>query len=152
MLKIKQFDDFEVSKSTTVGEYQVTKEEIVEFAKKWDPQPFHIDEDTALRSPFKGLIACSAHIMAIAIRLMDSKETKTDIIAGLGWNHVRFPNPVRAGDRLSATVECLTKRESRSKPDRGIVRTQISVHNQRGEVVVTYEDTIMVAKKIAKPA
>ena len=81
---------------------------------------------------------------------MDSKEVKTNIIAGLGWNDVRFPNPVRPDDRLSATVECLTKRESRSKPDRGIVRTQISLHNQQGEVVVTYEDTIMVAKRIAE--
>lgn len=152
MLKIKHFDDFEVSKKTTVGEYLVTKEEIIEFASKWDPQPFHVDEDAALRSPFKGLIACSAHIISIAIKLMDSKEVKTNVVAGLGWNEVRFPNPVRPGDRLSATVECLTKRESQSKPDRGIVRTQISLYNQRGELVVTYEDTIMVAKRIEESA
>ena len=149
MLKIKHFDDFEVSNKTTVGEYLVTKEEIVEFAKKWDPQPFHVDEDAARQSPFKGLIACSSHIMSIAIKLMDSKETKADIVAGLGWNEVKFPNPVRPGDRLSATVECLSKRESQSKPDRGIVKTQISLRNQRGEVVVTYQDTIMVGKGIA---
>ncbi len=147
MLKIKHFEDFQVGRKTTVGEYVITKQEIVEFAEKWDPQPFHVDEEAAKKSGFKGLITCGCHLVAIAIKMLDSKETKTNVLAGLGWDELRFPNPARPDDRLTLTVECLTKRESQSRPDRGVVRTLITVANQKGEPVLTFKDNILVAKR-----
>lgn len=147
-MSIRHFEDFQAGEKTTVAEqYPVTKEEIIEFGKKWDPQPFHIDEEAAEASGFGGLIAPGCLIVSIAIRLLNQPETRADVLAGLGWDELRFPNPVRPGDRLSLTVECLETRDSDSKPDRGIVRTLITVGNQKGEPVLTFKDNILVAKR-----
>lgn len=144
---LKHFEDFEIGQRITVGEHVVPKQELVAFAKKWDPQPFHVDEEAAQASGFGGLVACSSHIMAICIRLLNEKEVRAKVVAGLGWDEVRFPNPVRPGDSLTLTVECVDVRESRSKPDRGIVRNRVTLRNQKNESVATFEDTIIVAKR-----
>ena len=141
------FEDFEIGQRITVREHVVLKDEVVAFAAKWDPQPFHVDEEAARASGFGGLVACSSHIMAICIRLLNEEEVRANVLAGLGWDEVRFPNPVRPGDSLMLTVECVDTRESRSKPDRGIVRNRVTVRNQKDELVATFEDMIIVAKR-----
>lgn len=146
-LSTKHFEDFHVGEETTVGDYRVTVDEIVEFAKKWDPQPFHTDEKDARRSIFGGLIACGCHVVSISILLQNGVGAKPNIIAGLGWDQLRFPSPVRPNDRLSLTVVCLEKRELRSRADQGIVRNLVTLINQKGEPVLTYQDTIIVAKR-----
>jgi acyl dehydratase len=143
------FEDFEVGRKVEAGEYAVTPDEVIQYATKWDPQPFHIDENAAKASVYGGLTACGSHIMAIRTLLLHkSHETRTAAIMGtLGWDELRFPNPVRPGDRLSLTRECIEKRESRSRPDRGIVLQLIVVANQTGDPVLVHKDTILVAKR-----
>jgi acyl dehydratase len=143
-LYLRNFEDFEIGCRVPSDEYTVTADEIVEFARKWDPQPFHVDEKAAEESVFGGLIACSCHVMSISIRLMQSKQLKTNIVAGLGWDEVRLRSPVRPGDKLVQTVECLSKRPSNSKPNTGIIRNSIELVNQNGETVLSYKDNILV--------
>ncbi len=141
------FEDFEIGWKTTVGEYLVKKEEILEFGKRWDQAPFHIDEEAAKASVFGGLVALGAYIMAIQTCLIHKQEEETAALGRLGSEELRFPNPVRPGDRISLTVECVGKRESQSKPDIGIVTNSIILNNQGGEPVLTLKDAILVAKK-----
>ncbi len=144
---MRHFEDFAVGDVHTVGEYLVTREEIVAFAEKWDPQPFHTDPEAALSSVFKGLIAAGCHVFSISILLQNDPKIRSQVLAGFGWDQVRFGHPVRPGDRLSLTVECLEKRVSRSRPDAGIVRNLIIVRNQDGKSVLTYYDTILVGRR-----
>jgi acyl dehydratase len=151
LLNAKHFEDFHLGEETTVGNYLVTTDEIIEFARKWDPQPFHIDEEAAKQSIFGGLIACGCHLVSISILLENESLTKPHIIAGLGWDHLRFPNPVRPGDKLFLTVVCLEKRDLKSRAEQGIVRNLVTLTNQKGEPVLTYQDTIIVAKRAQVP-
>jgi acyl dehydratase len=141
------FEDFQVGKRTTVGEYVITREEILEFGRRWDQAPFHIDEEAARDSLFGGLVAPGAHIMAIQTCLLHQQEEETAALGRLGTDDMRFPNPARPGDRISLTMECVDKRESQSKPDMGIAINSITLNNQNGEPVLTSKDTILVAKK-----
>jgi acyl dehydratase len=145
---IKYFEDFQVGGEEVIpAEYLVTKDEIIEVAKKWDPQPFHIDEKAAERSGFGGLIASSPHVFAIYAWLGNQLQDRAAALAALGFDELRLPNPVRAGDRLSCTARCIDKRESRSKPDRGIVWSESVVTNQHGEIVLSAKSTAMIAKR-----
>jgi acyl dehydratase len=147
-LNEKYFEDYDVGQRIKVDEsYEVTKVEIIDFAKKWDPQPIHMDEAAAKNSQFGGLIAAGCHTISIAIFLVYRSQAVPKLIAALGWDEIRFPNPVRPGAQLSLTLECIEKRESKSKPDRGIVRNLLSLSNQQGETVFTFIDTIIVSKR-----
>ena len=149
------FEDVEIGMKVTLREYVVDENEVIAFATQWDPQPFHVDRREAEASVYKGLTASGCHIMAMRTWLLhhgreDVSGTQRDklaILGALGWDELRFPNPVRPGDRLSLTRECIEKRESRSRPDRGIVQNQMTLQNQNGDVVLIHKDTIMVAKK-----
>ncbi len=146
---MKYFEDFHVGDRSTFGAHRVTRDEIVEFAARWDPQPFHVDEVAAAASSFGGLTASGVHVVAITVSLIVARDEKVAVIAALGWDEVRFLAPVRPGDVLSLTHECLETRASRSKPDRGIVRNRVTAVNERGEPVLSYVDTILVARRPA---
>ena len=148
-MTLRYFEDFEIGDERTSGEHLVTSEEIVDFARRWDPQPFHTDEAKAEQSVFRGLTASGAHTFAISVLLRHQFETKSAVLAGLGYDELRFPNPVRPGDRLSFRSECLEKRESRSMPDRGVIVFRARVVNQDGHPVLTMKSTVMVAKRPA---
>lgn len=141
------FEDFEIGQQTTVGEYLVKKEEILEFGKRWDQAPYHIDEKAAESSIFGGLVAPGAFIMAIQTWLLHRQEDDTAALGRLGSEELRFPNPVRPGDRISLIMECVETRESQSKPDRGIITHSITLVNQNDEPVLSLKDAILVAKK-----
>jgi len=142
------YEDFEVGQSTaTDQDYLVTREEIIEFATKWDPQPFHIDEEAAKASQFKGLTAAGMHLLAIAGRLWHQIEGKPVAIAALEWDEILFLKPVRPNDRLSIRVTCTHKRASESKSDRGIIHTLITLTNQGGDIVLSFRDKILVSRK-----
>ncbi|MET4272616.1 MULTISPECIES: MaoC/PaaZ C-terminal domain-containing protein [unclassified Bradyrhizobium] len=124
------FDQAEIGQLRTAGPYLVSSEEIVEFARKYDPQPFQTDQDAAARSVFAGLTASGAHTFAILISLLSKTQPYAlRIIAGLGWDELRLPVPVRPGDELNLEVAILEKRESKSKPDRDIVRVLQCINN-----------------------
>ena len=140
------FEEAEVGKKRTAGPYFVSKNEIIEFAKKYDPQPFHINEEAAARSVFAGLTASSAHTFSILISLL-VKTQSLHVLAGLGWDELRLPTAVRPGDELDVEVTVLEKRESKSKSDRGIVRNQIHLRNQKREIVLQCINTVLVARR-----
>lgn len=126
----------------------VTAEEIKSFAGQWDPMPFHLDEEVAKLTPVGKLFASSIHTIAMAIRLSHTMmKEELAVMAGLGWQDVRFPNPVCAGDTLHMRAEVVEKRESRSKPDRGIVVSQNTVLNQRDDVVAEYKIVTLMMKR-----
>jgi acyl dehydratase len=147
-MDIIYFEDVEVGKKRTKSvTYQVNKEEIIEFARHWDPRSFHIDEVAAVSSVFGGLVACSAHIFSILSWFATHGQSRTASIAALGFDKLRMHHPVRPSDTLSCRFECLEKRESHSKQDRGIVRTLATISNQQNMEVFSAIVTTMVAKR-----
>ena len=142
------FEDVEVGEKRTKSiTYQVNKEEIIEFARHWDPRSFHTDEVAAVSSVFGGLVACSAHIFSILTWFATHGQRGNASMAALGFDKLRMHHPVRPGDTLSCSFECLEKRESHSKQDRGIVRTLAAISNQQNIEVFSGIITTMVAKR-----
>ena len=141
------FEEAEVGNKRTAGLHLVLKDEIIEFAKKYDPQPFHINEEAAARSAFAGLTASSAHTFSILISLLVKTEPSLKVVAGLGWDELRLPTAVRSGDELDLESIVLEKRESKSNSDRGIVRHQVYVRNQKREIVLQAIGTVLVARR-----
>jgi acyl dehydratase len=141
------FEDAEIGTTSKAGPYRVSKQEIIQFAKQYDPVPRHIDEEAAARSIFGGLTASSAHTFAVFISLTPKLKPRLHVLAGMGWDELRLPNPVRPGDELDLEIVLLEKRESKSKSDRGIVRNQIRLLNQRHEVVLQCISNILVARR-----
>ncbi len=147
-MDIIYFEDVEVGKKRTKSvTYQVNKEEIIEFARHWDPRSFHVDEVAAVSSIFGGLVACSAHIFSILSWFATHGQSRTASIAALGFDKLHMHHPVRPGDTLSCSLEYVEKRESHSKQDRGIVRTLATIFNQQNIAVFSAIVTTMVAKR-----
>ena len=127
---------------------EVTKESIFEFARQFDPQPFHLDEKAAEQSIFKELTASGWHTAAMSMRLFVTGEFKpVGGSIGLAVDELRWPQPVRPGDVLKVETEILDVRKSRSKPDRGIIRIRNVTTNQRGEIVQTFLAFVMVRRR-----
>ncbi len=141
------FEDVEVGDSCTAGPYLVTKNEIIQFAKQYDPVPENIDEEAAARSIFGGLTACSPHTFSIYILLTTQLQPRLHVLAGLGWDELRLPNAVRPDDELDLDLRVLEKRESKSKSDRGILRLRILLRNQRRETVLECIVTVLIARR-----
>lgn len=146
-MKTAYYEDVELGERESIGAYLVEKEEIFEFARKYDPLPIHLDEELARNSFHGGIIASACLTMSISAMLLNKREKHIVIIAGGGWDDVRFPDPVRPGDHLTVNLECIEKRESKSKPDRGVVRYKITLMNQSEKIVLSYKTTIVVAKR-----
>lgn len=140
------YEDVVVGAPHQLGTYALEAEEIKSFAKRWDPMPFHIDEDLAAASPFGGLTASGTHLLAIRIALIHEQGINPHVIASLGYEEVKFLNPARPGDKLTLFVECIWKRESASRPGQGLTRWQHTLENQDGETVLSMLDTILIRK------
>jgi acyl dehydratase len=141
------FEEVEVGAVSTAGPYLVTKDEIIRFATQYDPVPRHIDEAAAARSMFGGLTASGAHTFAMLILLTSRLQPRNQTLAGLSWDELRLPNAVRPGDELDLEVKVLEKRESKSKPDRGIVRRRILLRNQKRETVLECFASVLIARR-----
>ncbi|MFO8011529.1 MAG: MaoC/PaaZ C-terminal domain-containing protein [Dehalococcoidia bacterium] len=147
-MKLLYFEDYQVGQIISApGSYLVEKEELIEFASKWDPQPFHIDEEAASNSIYGGLTAPAIYTTAVSGWLGNSIEPKGAFMAGLGWYSIEFPNPVRPGDRLSLSSVVKEVRESGTRNDRGIVRFANVIKNQKGEAVLQSEIATLVARR-----
>ena len=147
-MELLYFEDIEIGEKKVLGEHYVDKDEIIEFAKKWDPQPFHVDEEMAKTHPFGGLIASANYTLCIITLLAQMQETPD--VANLGlleYERVKILNPVRPGDQLTVLAEHIDKRESQTKPDRGILRTLVEVRNQNDELNLSYIAVVMIAKR-----
>ncbi len=147
---MRYFEDIEIGKQVQCGPYEVTQEEILEFAKKWDPRPYHVDPEAALQTPFKGLAASGAHTISIYYRLLyELSQIEREPLAGiaaLGFE-IKLPRPVRPGDRLTLIGEPLDKRDSESNPKAGIARTRGTLLNQSDQTVLEIVTTGLFAKR-----
>ena len=146
-----RFEDVEVGVPSRSGAYRVTRDEVIAFARKWDPQPWHLDDDAAAKTHFGRISACYAHVFAILSKLTMEREEKHDILAGLGFEECMMSHPVYPGDVLSMESEVVAKRASRSKPDRGIVTGRFSLFNQDGVEVFRGRGRSMVARTPPEP-
>jgi acyl dehydratase len=134
----RYFEDYTVGLVDEFGEVEVTADEIVSFARRYDPQAMHIDAEGSARGPFGGLIASGWHTAAMIMRLfVEHYLSKAATLPSPGIDELRWVLPVRPGDRLRVRVTVTEARRSRSKPDRGVVRSLVEVLNQRAEVVMT---------------
>lgn len=140
-------EDVELGAHCIAGPHVVTRDEIIQFARQYDPLPRHIDEEAAARSVFGGLTASSAHTFSIYMLLTTQLQPRIHVLAGMGWDELRLPSPVRPDDALDLETTVLEKRESQSKPDRGIVRTRVLLRNQRRETVMECVGNILVARR-----
>ncbi|MGY4233569.1 acyl dehydratase [Bradyrhizobium sp. USDA 4449] len=141
------FEDAAVGSIRRSGPYVVSKHEIIQFAKQYDPLPRHIDEEAASGSIFGGLTASGGHTFAVFLLLRTKLQPRLHVLVGMGWDELRLPNAVRPGDELDLEVTVLDKRESKSKPDRGIMRDQARLRNRKGEIVLQCISNILVAKR-----
>ncbi len=143
----RYFEDLKAGDRFKSGTYKVTEEQIVSFAREFDPQPFHLDPAVARQPMFKGLIASGWHTAAITMRLFVQTLNFAEGAIGLGVDELRWPNAVRPGDVLQVETEIVDLRESRSKPSHGIVRIRNVTTNQRGEVVQTMFASALVLRR-----
>lgn len=137
---MRYFEDFQVGDVYDLGSRTVSKEEILDFARQYDPQYFHVDEERAKESIYGGLIASGWHTAAMTMRLAcEAIVLQSASMGSPGLDELRWVRPVRPGDTLQARMEILAARASQSKPDRGIVHSQVIVTNQDGEPVLTWK-------------
>lgn len=143
-------DDFRTGEVREFGRHLVTREEIIEFATRYDPQPFHTDEAAADASMFGGLIASGWMTCAVAMRMVcDNYLLKAASLGSPGVDQIRWLRPVRPGDLLRLRLTTREVRLSQSKPDRGVVRSGWELLNQHDEVVLTMEGMGMFLRRPA---
>ncbi len=143
------WEDFEPGQVIEIeGTTTLTKDEIMEFAREWDPQPFHIDEAAANQSIYGGVIASGWHTGVVTMRLLvDGLLGKAASLGSPGLDEIRWLKPVRPGDTLRARAVIHETRRSRSKPDRGTVKVTWETYNQDDEKVMTMTGIQMFARR-----
>jgi acyl dehydratase len=138
------YEDVVPGRKLRVGPYHVGNEEVMEFSRKWNPLPFHIDEEAAKKSIYGGITAPGGYILAVRTLLLDQLDMLESMLGTVVWDDVRFQKPARPGDDLTVELEWIEKRVSKSKPDRGLVKMRVTMRNQREEVIMSHFDTIMM--------
>ena len=147
---MRYFEDFAPGDVIELGGRTITKEGIVAFAREFDPQPFHTDEAAATRSIYGGLLASGWHTGSLAMRILYDGLLKDTVSLGSpGIDELRWLKPVRPGDTLSLRMTILETIPSRTKPDRGLVRSLMEMRNQHGEVVLTIRGLSLLGRRPA---
>jgi acyl dehydratase len=144
---IAYFEDLKVHQKFKSSGYHLKEKDIIAYAKKWDPYPFHIDPTLAKKTPYGGLIASGNHIQAIAVKLAHQTRPKIAWMAGLGLDKLRYNAPVRPGDILFLENEVIWKRKSKSDPNTGIIRYVGRLINHRNETVFSCVATGLAARR-----
>jgi acyl dehydratase len=143
-------EDFTRGLVIPLAEYEVTEEEIIEFARRYDPQYFHIDPVAAADSPFGGLIASGWMTTAIFMRMQcDSFILDSTCVGSPGMDEIRWLAPVRPGDRLSGNNRVVDVKPSQSRPDRGTVYSNIEIYNQHGTLVMSLSSRVIYLSRQA---
>ena len=144
------FEDFTPGREFRTEGITVTEAQIIDFAMAFDPQPFHVNVEAAKTSIYEGLIASGFHTMALTFRLFaQTRALATCSLGSPGVDEVRWLRPVRAGDTLRVEAEILEKRESRSRPDIGLVKVRITTFNQKNEPVQILQPNMVVPRRAA---
>ncbi len=141
-------DDLTLGATCDVGSWTFEQGEMLDFARKYDPQTMHTDPVGALEEPVGGLIASGWQTAAAGMSLMiASKPFGIARVLGVGVDGLRWPNVVRPGDTISGVVEVAEIKPSTRKPDRGMLRLRLTLTNQRGETVMTAEPMIILPRR-----
>ena len=146
-MKARYFDDLKVGERFKSQPLRVTEKKLIDFARKFDPQRFHLSRKAAERTIFKGLTASGWHTAALTMRLFVQTLAFAHGAIGLGVDRLRWPNAVRPGDVLTIETKILAMRRSRSRPHYGIIRLRNVTTNQRGEVVQRMLASAMVRRR-----
>ena len=143
------FEDLKVGETVTYGTYEVTREEVLEFARKYDPQPFHVSDEAAAKTHFGRIAASGWHTGAMAMaciaRYVVAHEHQG--LGAPGIDELRWVKPVYPGDTLTVTGRIIEKTPSRSKPEIGSFRTATVVTNQDGEPVMTFTSIVLMRRR-----
>lgn len=151
-MPMRYFEDFQVGDVFELGTTSVTEEEIIAFARQFDPQPFHVDPTQARASVFGGIIASGWHTASLFMRLLvDNFLRETVSLGSPGVDEVRWLQPLRPGDTLRARFTILEARASKSRAEMGILRSRSEVFNQRDELVMTVIGVHLVGRRPATP-
>jgi len=144
---IEWFDDFKVGMRFSTGEKLVTHEDIVRFAREFDPQPFHLDDNAAQHTVLKGIAASGWHTAALAMRLiLETRPFGPHPVFGLGVDELRWLAPIRPGDVIRLEGEVVELIPSKTRPQ-GVVRIKWTAFNQRGEAVYAFTPIGIVPRK-----
>ena len=150
---IRYLEDFEPGQKFGSGRLRVDAERIKSFGAEFDPQPFHLSEETARDTFFKGLAASGWHTAAITMRLLVESEFKPAAgIIGAGFEEMRWPRPVRPGDELRVESEVLEVRASKSRPDQGLIKVRTTTLNQNSEPVQIFVGNLVVPRRPSSAA
>lgn len=143
------FEDLVVGAETDFGSYDVTREEVLEFARKYDPQPFHLSDEEAAKTHFGRMSASGWHTAAMTMAVI-ARHVVGEEQAGLGSpgiDELRWKKPVYPGDTLHVRGRILETTPSRSRPEMGSFRTQTTVTNQDGDVVMTFISIVLMRRR-----
>lgn len=140
------YEDIEVGVVRRFGSKQVTREEVIDFAAKYDPQPFHLDDEAAANTHFRRLSASGWHTGSMAMRMMvdNMKEHEQAGLGSPGIEDLRWLTPVYPGDTLRCETEVLEKRRSASRPEMGLFKSRLTVFNQHDAPVMTMVSTGLI--------
>lgn len=146
---MQYYEDLSVGQKASFGSYRVERDEVIEFARKFDPQPFHLDDEAAAKSHFKRLAASGWHTAAMTMAMVveNLKAVKQAGMGGGGIDELRWVKPVYPGDTLRVETEIVELRVSTSRPEMGIFRNRTTVLNQHDEPVMTYFANAMIATR-----
>ena len=145
MSQDRWFEDYVPGAVHDLGSMVVDEQEVIAFARQFDPQPFHLDKERAEQSAFGGLIASGWHTACMTMRLIvDRYLSEVSSEGSPGIDELRWLRPVRPGDQLTVRITILDARRSRSRPERGIVRSQVETRNQDGEVVMHWTSAMFI--------
>ncbi len=145
------FEDLEVGQRTKFGSYDVTREEVIEFATKYDPQPFHLSDEAAAKTHFGRLAASGWHTcaMAMAVIARHVVESEQAALGSPGVDELRWLKPVYPGDTINVASTIVEVRPSRSKPEIGSFRSATTVTNQHGEPVLSFTSIVLMRRRPA---
>ena len=147
-MAVKYLEDFVAGQVYGSGRARMDTQDIKAYAARYDPQPFHMDEQAASGSLFRGLVASGWHTAAITMRLLVEGEFRpAGGIIGAGMDELRWPQPVRPGDELRVECEVLEVRPSRSRPQQGMVKTRVTTFNQKNEAVQVFIGNMVVPRR-----
>ncbi len=140
------YEDLEISATTRFGRYEVTREEVLEFAGKYDPQPFHLSDEAAAKTHFGKIAASGWHTCSMTMAMMVEHHAimPRAALGAMGVDELRWLRPVYPGDVLSCEMELLDKRLSRSKPGIGILNLRITTSNQDGQPVLSMKPITLI--------
>ena len=148
MADMVYFEDIAIGETLAIGPITVSREEVVAFATEFDPQPFHLSDEAASKTHFGSLSASGWHSTALFMKMFVAEMQKNPArqaasLGAIGIDELRWLRPVRPGDTLRGVSEVIDKTVSRSRPEMGVVRNQVTIYNQKDEAVMTMIPIVM---------